>query len=169
MKAKAASGWDELLRQSNELVEAETRALAAAKRRQAVLNGLAALGYEVREAMATAWARDGRVVVHKPGISDYGVELGSPADAARLQVRLVGAADPLTPRNAQRDRDQETIWCSDFERLRAVMAESNAATVVERALEAGAQAVKTIHFDRAEATERQDVQRPVPPRALRKE
>lgn len=169
LEAKAASGWDELLRQSNELVEAETRALAAAKRRQAILNGLAALGYEVREAMATAWARDGRIVVQKPGMSDYGVELGSPADAARLQVRLVGAADPLTPRNAQRDRDQETIWCSDFERLRSVMAENDAATIVERAVEAGAQAVKTVQFDRPDVTDRRDVERPMSPRALRKE
>jgi hypothetical protein len=151
------------------LVEAETRALAAAKRRNAVLNGLAALGYEVRETMATAWARDGRIVVHKPGMSDYGVELGSPADAARLQVRLVGAANPLTPRNAQRDRDQETIWCSDFERLRAVMDENNAATVVERAVEAGAQAVKTVQFDRPDATNLRDAERPMSPRALRRE
>jgi hypothetical protein len=168
LDAKATSGWDELLRQSNELVEAETRALAAAKRRQAVLSGLAALGYEVREAMATAWARDGRIIVHKPGLEDYGVELGSPSDAARLQVRLVGAANPLTPRNAQRDRDQETIWCSDFERLRTVMAGNDAATVVERAVEAGAQTVKSIHFDRPDAADRRDVERPISPNTLQK-
>ena len=45
-------------------------------------------------------SRDGRVVVHKPASEDYGAELGSPSDAARLQVRLVGAANPLTPRSA---------------------------------------------------------------------
>ena len=166
LEAKTASGWEELLQQSNELVEAETRALAAAKRREAVLKGLAALGYEVGETMATAWTRDGRIVVHKPGLEDYGVELGSPSDAARLQVRLVGAANPLTPRNAQRDRDQETIWCSDFERLRTVMAGNDAATVVERAVEAGAQAVKTVHFDRSNVTDRRDAERPMSSRAL---
>ena len=168
LEASAESGWAELLQQANELVEAETRALAATKRRQAVLKGLAALGYGVGETMATAWARDGRVVVHKPGLEDYGVELGSPSDAARLQVRLVGAANPLTPRNAQRDRDQETIWCSDFERLRTVMAGNDAATIVERAVEAGAQAVKTIHFDRSNVTDRRDAERPMFPRALQK-
>ncbi|QRM35459.1 hypothetical protein [Microvirga sp. VF16] len=169
LETKAASGWEELLWQSNELIETETRALAATKRRQAVLKGLAALGYEVGETMATAWARDGRIVVHKPGLEDYGVELGSPADVARLQVRLVGAANPVTPRDASRDRDQETIWCSDFEWLKAVLAGNDTTTVVERAVDAGAQAMKAVHFDRPKATERQDVQRPVTPKALRKE
>ena len=75
-------------------IEEAQRQLAATARRRAVLAGLATLGYEVREAMATAWARDGRlVVVRKPGTTDYGVELATPADAARLQVRLVGSAD----------------------------------------------------------------------------
>jgi AmiR/NasT family two-component response regulator len=119
--------------------------------------------------MAIAWARDGRIVIHKPGMSDYGLELGSPADVARLQVRLVGAANPLAARSPQRDRDQETIWCSDFERPRTATAENNAATVVERAIEAGAQAIKAVQFDRSDASERRDVERPTSRRALRAE
>ena len=31
--------------------------------------------------MASAWAQAGRIVVRKPGVTDYGVELGATADA----------------------------------------------------------------------------------------
>ena len=54
-----------------------------------MLEGLAALGYEVREGMATALAEKGRIVVRKPAATDYGIELGAPQGAARLQVRVV--------------------------------------------------------------------------------
>ena len=56
--------------------------IAATARRKAVLGGLAALGYEVRETLATALAREGRIVVRKPGTQDYGVELAAPVDGA---------------------------------------------------------------------------------------
>lgn len=127
-------------------IEQAQRSLAASARRRAVLEGLATLGYEVRETMATAWARDGRLVVRKPGATDYGVELAAPEDAARLQVRLVGAQNPAQPRGATRDRDQETTWCSEFSELRKLIAKAGGEIQIERALEVGAQAVKTVPF-----------------------
>lgn len=75
-------------------------------------------------------------MVHKPGVTHYGVELSVPADAARFQVRLVGAT-PGTPRDACRDADQKTIWCDEFDRLRASMGDTGKEIVVERAIEAG--------------------------------
>jgi hypothetical protein len=39
--------------------------MAAVERRRAVLEGLASLGYEVSEGMATAWVKQGRVVLRK--------------------------------------------------------------------------------------------------------
>jgi hypothetical protein len=39
--------------------------MAAVERRRAVLEGLASLGYEVSEGMATAWVKEGRVVLRK--------------------------------------------------------------------------------------------------------
>lgn len=125
-------------------LEAARRNAAAVARRSAVLEGLASLGYEVREGMEAAWARDGRVVVRRPGIEDYGVELAAPADASRLQTRLVGSDRPRVPRNAARDKDQETIWCGQFDHLRALVAESGASIQVERAIAPGEQAVKTV-------------------------
>lgn len=130
--------------ESKALITSESQALAAAERRRVILSGLSALGYEIGAQMETAWIRDGRVVVRRPGTSDYGVELGAPADAARMQVRLVGSDQPSAPRDARRDADQETIWCSDFDRLRAALSASGSEIVLERALEAGVQPVKTV-------------------------
>lgn len=149
-----------LVGQANAAIEQAQRTLAAAARRRAILGGLATLGYEVRETMATAWARDGRLVVRKPGATDYGVELAAPEDAARLQVRLVGAQNPTQPRGAARDRDQETTWCSEFSELRKLVAQAGGELQIERALEVGAQAVKTVPFDDVIAATEVDDQRP---------
>jgi len=130
-------------------IEEAQRQLAATARRRAVLAGLATLGYEVRETMATAWARDGRLVVRKPGMTDYGVELAAPADAARLQVRLVGAQTPTLPRSAVRDRDHEATWCSEFGTLQTLLAERGGDLQIERAVAVGAQPMKTVAFEGA--------------------
>ena len=120
--------------------------LAAAARRQAVLGGLAKLGYEVRETMSTAWAQDGRLVIRKPDDTDYGIELGASPDVSRFQVRLVGSERPSAMRDARRDRDMETIWCSEFTRLQELLAASGDKVVIERAVEVGVQPVKTVAF-----------------------
>jgi hypothetical protein len=137
-------GADNLVARAQALIVSETAKLAAAARRRAMLKGLAELGYEVREGMATAWVRDGRLVVRKPGATDYGVELGAPQDMSRLQVRLVGSDRPSMVRTVQRDRDMETIWCSEFGRLQQIFADSGGEVLVQRALEVGVEPVKTI-------------------------
>lgn len=139
---------DALVAEAETMLEAGIKTAAAAARRSAVLAGLASLGYEVRETMASAWERDGRIVVRKPGATDYGVELGAPADAARLQVRLVGSAQPSVPRDARRDADQETIWCSEFDRLRAELAGAGGEIVIERACLPGAQPLRSVPMPR---------------------
>ena len=148
---------DELITRAEKLIEYETAKMAATARRRAVLGGLAKLGYEVRETMATAWANDGRLVLRKPNANDYGIELGAPSDASRLQVRLVGSNRPSSPRDARRDRDMETIWCSEFGRLRELLATQGDEVVIERAIEAGEQAVKTVALLGSEREVRQVV------------
>ncbi len=72
--------------------------------------------------------------------------LGRRQDVSRLQVRLVGAEQPVSPRNPDRDKDQETIWCTEFERLKAAIAESGGHILIERAAEPGQQSVKSVSF-----------------------
>jgi hypothetical protein len=152
LRDRVQGGWERpsedvvgrLEAEAEALIASESQVLAAAERRRVILSGLSALGYEVGAQMETARIREGRVVVRRPGTSDYGIELGAPADAARMQVRLVGSDQPSAPRDAGRDADQETVWCSDFDRLRATLSASGSEIVLERALEAGVQPVKTV-------------------------
>ena len=135
---------EKLVEEARQLAATEARRAASVARRRAVLKGLAALGYEVRENMASAWAQAGRIVVKKPGVTDYGVELGATTCADQMQVRLVGAAEPLEPRTAQRDRDTEAQWCEDFGRLRQTLAKTGTELKLERGVGVGMQPVKTV-------------------------
>ncbi|MGE6332276.1 hypothetical protein [Stenotrophomonas sp. NPDC077659] len=114
---------------------------AAASRRAALLAGLAELGYEVREGMATAWSDHGRVVLRRPASPGYGVELGGNAGNGRLQVRAV-AMD--AQRDRSRDRDVETLWCGDFSRLQAQLSAQGSDLQIERALGVGEVPLKEV-------------------------
>ncbi len=138
---------ERLLSEAAALSEREVANIAAIARRKSVLTGLASLGYEVREGMMTAWVRDGRVVVRKPGMTDYGVEIGAPTDVSRLQVRLVGSDRPATPRNNQRDLDHEVAWCSEVGQLEEIIRGAGGAFFLDRSSEPGAHAVKTVRFE----------------------
>jgi hypothetical protein len=120
------------------------RELAAKARRRAVLEGLATLGYEVREGMATAWAQGREIVVRKPGETDYGVQLSSPGDVSKLQVRLVGSDQPASPRDKTRDRDREVSWCSDLDHLKSLFASTGGEITLAHATAPGEHPVKTV-------------------------
>jgi hypothetical protein len=150
LRSAKFDGADNLVARAQTVVDNEMAKLTAAARRRAVLGGLAKLGYEVRETMSTAWAHDGRLVIRKPNATDYGIELGASPDVSRLQVRLVGSERPSALRDSRRDRDMETIWCSEFTRLRQLLAEAGSEMVIERAVEAGVQPVKTVAFPEAD-------------------
>lgn len=124
----------ELTLQCDTALASHQQALAAVSRRQAVLDGLASLGYEVREGMATAWQNTGAVVLKKAATPGYGVEVGGQADGGRLQVRAVALA---ADRDRNRDRDIETLWCGEFGRLQALLHGQGTALVIERALGVG--------------------------------
>jgi hypothetical protein len=126
------------------LIAEELNVLAAGARRRAVLQGLASLGYEVNEGMATAWVEGGRVVLRKAANPDYGVELSGGMQSDRLQVRAVGFGVPQMARSAARDRDMETVWCGEFEKLQALVARSGGSVDLETALPAGAVPIKVV-------------------------
>jgi hypothetical protein len=112
----------ELLQRAGFLIEAEVQTMAAGERRRAVLESLAGLGYEVSEGMTTAWVTGARVVLRKAANPGYGVELSGGSKSDLLQVRAVAFGNSTGTRETSRDRDTETIWCGEFERLQSVVA-----------------------------------------------
>lgn len=114
---------------------------AALNRRQAVLHGLAKLGYSVNEGMSTALADAGRVVIQKPDIPGYGIELMGGGDTARLQVRTVALS---ADRDKSRDLDAESRWCSDFTKLKSELEKSGTNLIIERAKAVGEVALRVV-------------------------
>lgn len=128
---------------ANALIAKQMQDTAAVSRRQAILEGLAALGYDVTEGMSAAFAEKGRVVLRKAATPDYGVEIIGRTSTQRLQVRAV-ALSPSPSRDASRDRDVETIWCGEFAALQKRMADSGGGILIEQALAVGATPLKIV-------------------------
>ncbi len=131
----------DLISDGQALIARARQQQAAQARRQAILSGLARLGYEVNEGMETAWASDGRVVVKKSALPGYGVEVGGQAQAGRLQVRAVSLD---ANRDTSRDKDVETIWCGEFGRLQALLAQRGDDLLIERATGVGEVPLKVV-------------------------
>ncbi len=129
---------DEPLRSNSCRPCASASALA---RREAMLQGLAELGYEVREGMITAWADSGKIVLRKSATPGYGVELGGKAENGRMQVRAVALS---RDRDTQRDKDIETIWCNEFGRLQAMLQGNGSKLLIERAMGVGETPLKEV-------------------------
>ena len=142
--ARDVSSAPALIAEADALVQEELRVLAADARRRAVLQGLASLGYVVSEGMATAWVQSGHVVLRKAANPDYGVELGGGKKSESLQVRAVVFGSAQTPRNAQRDRDMEGVWCSELGRLRTLLVSEGGQLEIDQALPIGATPLKLI-------------------------
>lgn len=135
---------DSLTQQCTDAITQELHRRAAVARRRAVLEGLASLGYEVREGMETAWAEAGSVVLRKAATPGYGVEVGGRAEIGRFQVRAVSLTDT---RDSTRDCDIETIWCGEFTRLRSLLADRGSELTIEKALAIGEVPLKVIEVE----------------------
>ena len=142
--AKAGSNDQELVKRADFLIESEVRSMAAEERRRAVLEGLASLGYEVSEGMMTAWVSGGKIVLRKPANPGYGVELLAGSQTDVMQVRAVGIGNPAEARDAGRDRDMETIWCGEFERLQSLVAKAGGNVAIESARPVGQYPLKVV-------------------------
>ena len=141
-----------LIQRANALLVEETQAMAAAARRRAVLEALSKLGYEATEGMATAWVKDGRVVLRKAANREYGLEIGGGSHSDKLQVRTVAFGAPSAPRDRSRDKDMETIWCGELERLQSLIANAGGGIKIEKAMAAGSTPIKVIEdFPEVEA------------------
>lgn len=122
-------GWITQAEQALHQYEAKQ---AIATRRQSILSGLSELGYSVSEQMSVIWERDGRIVLERPQLAGYGVELSG---RENIQLRPVAFTDA---RDKKRDRDVETIWCGDFAELRNQLQESGNHLDIVRHLPIGA-------------------------------
>lgn len=133
-----------LINQTNATIAHRRDAAAAVARRGAVLEGLSALGYEVTEGMSTSWVEEGRVVLRATSRPDYGVELSGNADSGRFQMRAVAFTQDGHGPDIARDRDAESLWCSDVSGLQDRLAKLGDGLVVERALPVGATPLKRV-------------------------
>ncbi len=117
------------------------KAEADAHRREALLSGLADLGYEVKDGMATAWVENGRVVLRSAKNPQYGVELGGNPDKL-IQVRTVALSNAAVSRDRTADIAAETEFCGDFTLLRDRLALSGGNVAVVKALGIGTTEIK---------------------------
>lgn len=125
------------------------RSKAALARRHAVLLGLAKLGYSVQEGMSTTLAQDGRLVIKKPDVPGYGIEVAGGTANERLQIRAVALS---ASRDATRDLDAESRWCQDFSKLQAELRVNGNELVIEKALPVGAVPLRVVEIETAEHT-----------------
>lgn len=135
-----------------------TQKTIATYRQQAILQGLASLGYEVRQNMQTQWTKDGKLVLRNPSTPGYGIELAGKTEASRMQVRAVKLTCEDTQ---QRDNDVETLWCGDFAKLQKWLAKQGSDLIIEKALPIGAVPLKAVVMDDIDSSGKNAVQQQI--------
>jgi hypothetical protein len=140
-------------------LEAHRATKAASSRREAVLKGLASLGYEVTEGMSMFLAKEGRLVVRSATRPDYGVEVSGAAGGERMQMRAVAFEVAGSGPDPARDCDAETIWCGDVSKLKERIATIGGGLKIEKALPVGATRLKRVAV---EGTRRCEIELPAP-------
>jgi len=73
-----------------------------------------------------------------------GVELSGGSQADVMQVRAVGIGNPAEARDPIRNRDMETIWCGEFERLQSLVAKAGGKVSIETARPVGQYRLKVV-------------------------
>jgi len=112
-------------------------------RRDAVLSGLAAVGYEVREGVSGIWPQGARLILRRGDSPDVGVELSGNLATGRLQIRPVGLEDATNPWDHGRDIDIEQRFCEEVRQLGGRLKQNGVEVAIERASPVGAQPLKT--------------------------
>ena len=156
--AQSLAGLCDAVKAARAQLEGERHRQAVVARRAAILKELAALGYEVRDGLQTALAKDGKVVLRKAAHPDYGVEVIAPEKGDKLSFRAVTFGQGSGPRNKARDADMELLWCSDFEKLRADLEIAGGHVGIEKAVPAGHEPVKIIEVEGTVSPEAPSVQ-----------
>jgi hypothetical protein len=149
-----------LIKEVAAVVEQERKALAARAQRSAIVDALKALGYEAREGMQTAVAQDGTVIVRRAANAEMGVQVSGMHGGGRVQFRPVRFGASSSAGDTRKDRDIETIWCSDFERLKVRFHAEEGSLNVEQARPVGEVPVLFVSDSAAESDRRPDVGTP---------
>ncbi|MEQ2006055.1 MAG: hypothetical protein ABMA26_04585 [Limisphaerales bacterium] len=136
------------------LAETQQRELARLERerkRRAILESLTELGYETNEGMETALVQAGKLVVRKPGESDYAVEVVANNDLSMLQTAMVRYSDSeeMTEQQRLRDHEREEAWCADHARIREKMAARGLSAKFKMQMPAGSHPVRVVKRDQA--------------------
>lgn len=128
---------------TNEFLDAACAKKYAEEKRKAILNGFAALGYDVKNGMGTAWAKNGRIVLSKKATPTVGIELASAESVDLLQMRAVAVLPKGQSRDPSQDKQIELIWCSELSTLRKQLQQAGLSSDIETALAAGSSPLKT--------------------------
>lgn len=130
---------------------AERTRMDRERKRKAVLESLAELGYETHEGMATALVQAGKLVLHRPGDSDYAVEVVTNRDLSMLQTEVIrfGDAEAVTEQERLRDQEHEKKWCSAHDELRAKLAKRGLTSSVKLHIPPGTKPVRVVKGDQA--------------------
>jgi hypothetical protein len=152
LKSAVSPDIGNLLAAADGVLKAELQRVAADARRQAMLGGLAKLGYQVREGMTTDLARGQPVVLPKTSTPGFGLEMSANPNNNRMQLRVVAFGSAGAPRDKSRDRDIENAWCGDLDRLQAQLGSAGGTFLVERAQAAGAVALKVVSAPSGDAS-----------------
>jgi len=136
----------------------DERALARRERsRDAVLESLAELGYELKHDLKTGVVADGGFYVWKPGDRDYGVEFsfGAEVDADGIDfncevVRFADNTNPAVQVEGVRGKEKEDEWCRDYERARLLLQQKGQPMTAKTQKKAGVHPVKVVRVDKQE-------------------
>jgi hypothetical protein len=116
------------------------------EKRQAILQALTELGYEIAEGMETALVRSGKIIIQKGGESEYAIEMVTDTDLSMLQTSMIryGEGTESTEQQRLRDREQEEAWCSDHRYIGEKLVEHGFAHEFALEIPAGTQPVKVV-------------------------
>ena len=132
-------------------------AMAAEARRDAVLTGLAAVGYEVREGMAGLWSQGGRLVLRRGDSPDVGVEISGNPSTGRVQVRAVGLEAGPDTWDHGRDVDIEQRFCGEVRELGGHLEQQGVQMSIDRSTPVGAHPLRIVRSGDARDAQRREV------------
>ena len=116
----------------------------AALRREAILKGLAELGYAPGEEMDTLVEDRGRLILRPEARSAYGIEITG-ASAPRMQARVVSFSGNSDPKA---DYAAESKWCAQLAALRERAKQYGSEIIIDMARKAGEVEMKRVSSER---------------------